>query len=189
LFLQQARGYDVRATGLALSSIFLVGVVSNPLFGHLSERRRLRWIAFVLAASAALIAVFPHVPKSWTLPVLLTYGFFYLANFPMVEAALLTAVPEAVRGRVFGVFLTVVGLVGNLGHWWAGARVRNLGAASANAASYAGAYAILALFMVGSLAALPCLRALRRREGLAGPGDAGAVDREVLAGQAPPKNR
>jgi MFS family permease len=167
LFLQEARGFDVKATGLALGSIFLVGIVSNPLFGHLSERRRLRWIAFVLAASAAIVALFPHVPRSWTLATLLTYGFFYLANFPMVEAALLTSVPVAVRGRVFGVFLTVVGLVGNLGHWWAGARVKNLGLAAADATAYYGIYATLAALMLVSLAGLPCLRALRRREGLA----------------------
>lgn len=164
LFLQAAHGFSVKMTGLALSAIFLVGVVSNPLFGHLSDRARLRWIAFVLSMSALLIAVFPHVATAWMIPVLLAYGFFVLANYPMVEAALLTAVPAAIRGRVFGVFLTVVGLIGNLGHWWAGARVKALGATASDAASYHGTYVGLAVLMVASLGALPCLRALGRRE-------------------------
>ncbi len=164
LFLQAAHGFNVKATGFALSAIFLVGVVSNPLLGHLSDRARLRWIAFVLSMSALLIAAFPHVATAWVIPLLLAYGFFILANYPMVEAALLTAVPAAIRGRVFGVFLTIIGLIGNLGHWWAGARVKALGATASDAVSYHGTYAGLAVLMVVSLGALPCLRALGRRE-------------------------
>lgn len=164
LFLQAARGFNVEATGFALSAIFLVGVVSNPLFGHLSDRARLRWIAFVLSLAAILIAAFPHVPGGWVFPVLFTYGFFIMANFPMVEAALLTAVPAEIRGRVFGVFLTIVGLIGNLGHWWVGARVKALGATASEATRYHGIYASLATLMVLSLGALPCLRALGRCE-------------------------
>ncbi len=172
LFLQAAHGFSVQATGVALSAIFLVGVVSNPVFGHLSDRGRLRWIAFVLSLSALLIAVFPHVPTGWVIPVLLAYGFFILANYPMVEAALLTAVPAGIRGRVFGVFLTIVGLIGNLGHWWAGARVRSLGDAAGQPAGYYPLYAGLAVLMLASLGALPCLRALGRQEPRAARGGA-----------------
>lgn len=166
LFLQQAHGMDVRTTGLALSSIFLVGVVSNPLFGHLSDRARLRWIAFVLVSAAVVIAGFPRVPRAWLIPALLVYGFFMLANYPMVEAALLTSVPDAVRGRVFGLFIMISGLLGNLGHWWAGVQVRSLGLAAGRPESYQGTYLGLAGLVLLSLGALPCLHALRRKEGL-----------------------
>jgi MFS family permease len=167
LFLQQAHGMDVRTTGLALSSIFLVGVVSNPLFGHLSDRARLRWIALVLVSAALVIAVFPRLPRVGLIPALLVYGFFMLANYPMVEAALLTSIPDAVRGRVFGLFITVSGLLGNLGHWWAGVQVKSLGEAAGRPESYQGTYLGLACLVLLSLAALPCLHALRREEGLA----------------------
>jgi MFS family permease len=45
LFLQQAHGYGTGLTGLVISCIFLPSVISNPLFGHLSDRGRKRWVA------------------------------------------------------------------------------------------------------------------------------------------------
>jgi MFS family permease len=44
LFLQKARGYDAKSTGLALSGIYLASTISNPLFGSLSDRGRKRWL-------------------------------------------------------------------------------------------------------------------------------------------------
>src|SRR5688572_9092233 len=41
LFLQKARGLDVEATGFTISFIFIASAVSNPLFGHFSDRSRL----------------------------------------------------------------------------------------------------------------------------------------------------
>ena len=41
LFLQQARGFDVQKTGWAISLIFIASALSNPLFGHFSDRSRL----------------------------------------------------------------------------------------------------------------------------------------------------
>jgi len=69
LFMQKAHGFDLNVTGLALSSIFLASIVSNPLFGGLSDRGRNRWLAFVLIVSAILVTVFPRVPKSAVIPV------------------------------------------------------------------------------------------------------------------------
>ena len=43
--------------GRALSALFLASVISNPLLGSLSDRRRKRWIVCVLCVGAALIAV------------------------------------------------------------------------------------------------------------------------------------
>jgi MFS family permease len=42
LFVQQAHGYNIKQTGLALSGIFLASSISNPLFGGLSDRGRIR---------------------------------------------------------------------------------------------------------------------------------------------------
>jgi MFS family permease len=169
LFLQQAHGYGIGLTGVVLSCIFLPSAISNPLFGHFSDRGRKRWTTSVLLIAAALIAVFPHVPKAWAIPTLLLYGFFFMASYPMVEAMLMESVPDAVRGRVFGLFITIGGLLGNLSHWIAGDAVRRLGQRAATIEGYFPLYYGLAAFVVISLLGLVGLHALRKREGLEPP--------------------
>ena len=172
LFLQKARGFDVGTTGFTISFIFLASAISNPLFGHLSDRSRLRWAAAMIIISAGFIAAFPHVPKPWIIPALLAYGFFFLASYPIVEAALMEAVPDAVRGRVFGLFITIGGLLGNLSHYLTGRWVAGFGAGAYEVRTYYPLYAGLAVFLLASLAGLPCLHALRQREKTLRPGAA-----------------
>ena len=87
-----------------------------------------------------------------------------MASYPMVEGALMRSVPHQIRGRVFGVFITIGGILGNVAHWAMGAYVKNLGPASARVESYFTIYSLLSALLVISLLGLPCLRALRRRE-------------------------
>jgi hypothetical protein len=92
------------------------------------------------------------------------YGFFFMASYPMVEGALMSSVPHQIRGRVFGVFITIGGNPwqrGALGH---GRYVKDLGPASGRAESYYQIYGLLSGLLITSLLGLPCLRALRRRE-------------------------
>lgn len=163
LFLQQAHGYNTALTGVVISCIFLPSVISNPLFGHLSDGGRKRWTASVMLIATALIALFPHVPKSWAIPTLLLYGFFFMASYPMVEAMLMESVPDAVRGRVFGLFITIGGLLGNLSHWIAGDAVKRLGKSSQTIEGYFPLYYGLAAFVVISLLGLLGLGTLRKR--------------------------
>jgi MFS family permease len=170
LFLQKAHGFNPKWTGIALSGIFIASAISNPLFGSLSDRGRIRWTSFVLSVAAVLIAVFPHVPPGWTIPTYLVYGFFFLSNYPMVEAALMESVPDSVRGRVFGLFITIGGLIGNLSHWLVGVSVKRLGEAAYSPSGYYGLYGALAGLMFVSLLGLPCLHAIRKRQGATGAG-------------------
>ncbi|MFM8470361.1 MAG: MFS transporter [Limisphaerales bacterium] len=144
--------------------IFLMGVVSNPLFGHLSDNGRTRWTAGVMIAAAVVVAAFPHLPRSGLTAALAVYGFFFMGCYPMVEAALMESVPDAVRGRVFGLFITVGGILGNVAHWFAGRWVEHLGAAAAEPARYHGFYLLLAGLLLASLPGLLCLREIRKRE-------------------------
>jgi hypothetical protein len=98
----------------------------------------------------------------------LAYGFFFMSSYPMVEAELMQSVPDSVRGRVFGLFITVGGLVGNLSHWLVGVVVEGLGDGAHERASYYWLYAGLGAMIVASLFGLPCLSAIRRREHLNG---------------------
>lgn len=166
LFLQKAHGYGTGLTGVVISCIFLPSAISNPLFGHLSDRGRKRWVTAVLLIAAVLIAAFPHVPKAWAIPVLLLYGFFFMASYPMIEAMLMESVPDAVRGRVFGLFITIGGLLGNLSHWIAGEAVKRLGARAATIEGYFPLYFGMAGCVVVSLLGLVGLHALRKREAL-----------------------
>jgi FSR family fosmidomycin resistance protein-like MFS transporter len=166
LFLQNAHGFSPKSTGLALSGLYLASVISNPLFGSLSDRGRMRWVAFVLIIAAIMISLFPRVPAAWISPVLLTYGFFFMASYPIVEAALMESVPNSVRGRVFGLFITVGGLIGNISHWVAGNWIHKLGPTAAQVASYLPLYAALSLLVALSICGLPLLHAIRKQEHL-----------------------
>lgn len=164
LFLQNAHGFSPKEAGMALSAIFLGAVFSNPLFGSLSDGGRIRWTLLVLTLSGILVGLTPHVPDAWMKFAFFAYGFFQMGSYPMVEAALMQAVPDSVRGRVFGLFITVGGLVGNLSHWLAGRWVKSLGEAAHNVSGYFPLYLTLAVLVFLSLLGLPFLHALRKRE-------------------------
>jgi MFS family permease len=164
LFLQKAHGLDPAVTGRILSTIFLASAISNPLFGKLSDRGLVKWTTFALGTAALTVLAFPHFPVRFAALVLPFYGFFFMASYPMVEGALMGSRPHHVRGRVFGFFITIGGIVGNLAHWIMGAYVKHLGDAATQVPSYFGIYAVLALLIGFSLVGLPCLRALRNRE-------------------------
>jgi MFS family permease len=164
LFMQKVHQFGLHETGLTLSAIFLAAVISNPFFGGLSDRGRIRWTCFVLGVAALLVAWFPHVPPQWFVPVFALYGFFFMASYPMIEAALMESVPDAVRGRVYGFFITVGGLIGNLSHWQVGQKVNAMGFSPHFAHNYFPIYTGLALLIVVSLGGLPCLHAIRKRE-------------------------
>jgi len=166
LFLQKAHHLDLKSTGLYLSGIFVLSAVSNPLFGGLSDRARMRWASLVLVAAASVVAVFPHLPRGWLIPAFMVYGFFFMSSYPMIEAALMQAVPDAVRGRVFGLFITVGGLVGNVSHWLVGRWVNRLGDAANSPEGFYFLYGVLATFILLSLLGLPCLHGIRNREKL-----------------------
>jgi MFS family permease len=160
LFLQRAHGFSVNETGVALSAIFLASVISNPLFGHLSDRGRKRWTCLVHAAAAVLIVVFPRLTGAHehllqlSFFVFMAYGFFFMASYPMVEAAVMGAVPDAVRGRAFGLWITIGGLTGNLSHWLVGQWVEGLGSRAAVPTNYYGIYGGLAGLLLLSLVGL-----------------------------------
>ena len=167
LFLQNAHGFTVQQTGVALSGIFLATIISNPLFGHLSDGGRKRWACLVHGVAATIIVLFPHLPGGqhlWFFLVFMAYGFFFMASYPIVEAGVMLAVNDSVRGRAFGLWITIGGLLGNLSHWLIGHWVAGFGSRAAQAETYYPLYALLAISLLVSLIGLPCLQAVQRRE-------------------------
>ena len=173
LFLQNAHGFTVQQTGVALSGIFLATVISNPLFGHLSDRGRKRWATFVHVIAASFIALFPHLPggnQQVFFLAFMAYGFFFMASYPIVEAGVMLAVHDSVRGRAFGLWITIGGLIGSLSHWLVGHWVEDFGERASQPQSYFVVYGVLAVLLVLSLVGLPALEAVRRREHHVEPG-------------------
>ena len=169
LFLQNTRGFDTRHAGFAVSALFVGSIVGNPLLSSLSDRKRKRWITLVLGLGSLLIIFLPYVSPAWMFPYLLLFGFFFLASFPTIEAALVQSVPDAVRGRVFGFYVMITGTVGALAPWMIGLRMKHIGAAAHEGRSYYGIFATLGGLGLLALAGLPCLHAIRKREHLDEP--------------------
>jgi MFS family permease len=132
----------------------------------LSDRKRKRWITLVLGLGSVLIIFLPYVSPAWMFPYLLLFGFFFLASFPTIEAALVQSVPDAVRGRVFGFYVMITGTVGALAPWMIGLRMKHIGGAAHKGHSYYGIFAALGGLGLLALAGLPCLHAIRKREHL-----------------------
>ncbi|MCC7519756.1 MAG: MFS transporter [Verrucomicrobiae bacterium] len=165
LFLQHARGFDAAATGVLLGGMCLVSLVSNPLFGAMSDRVRLRLAAALIGLAAVAIAFVPWVSRAWLVPLLLFHMFFFMANFPVVEAALMEAVPAKTRGRVFGLFFTICGTIGNSAHWVSGGLVQRLPDQTSQA--YTPLFFGWAVLMLLSISGLTVLNAIRHRPRLA----------------------
>jgi len=79
------------------------------------------------------------------------------------------SVPDAVRGRVFGLFVMGGGVLGNVSHWLVGLKVKQLGAAAHSVNTYFPIYTGVALLLLVSLTGLLCLHAIQRREGPVAP--------------------
>jgi MFS family permease len=164
LFLQQAKGFTLAQTGAAVSCIFLASAISNPIFGKLSDRARLRWAMSLLLIAIVIVATFPIVPSSVSVIVLVLYGFFFMASYPIVESAVMESVHKSVRGRAFGFFITIGGVVGNLAHWLMGVWVEHLGPRASVVSAYYPIYGTLAFFILVSLLGLPLMHRLRNEE-------------------------
>jgi MFS family permease len=164
LFLQRAHDLNAKQTGLALSCIYLASLISNPIFGSLSDRGRIRWTALVMFLASFTVFIFPRLNLRWLAPMLAAYGFFFMASYPIVEAALMEAVHDSVRGRVFGLFITIGGLLGNISHWFVGHWVESLGPGASNVSNYFSIYNILAAMLLLSMIGLAFLHGIRRRD-------------------------
>jgi MFS family permease len=164
LFLQHAHQFTPDETGFALSCIYLAATVSNPLFGRWSDRHRMARTAGVLGIAALCVMVFPWVSAKASCAIFAAYGFFFMATYPMVEAGLMESVHDSVRGRVYGLFIMLGGIVGNLGHWFAGKWVQHLDQKAMHVESYRGIYAMIGAMILLSIGGLICLAALKRKE-------------------------
>ena len=83
-------------------------------------------------------------------------------DVPVVEAALMQAVPASIRASFFGLFITIGGLLGNGSHWLVGRWVEAMVTASRTPETYRPLYGILGGLLALSVVGLPCLRSFAR---------------------------
>ncbi|MSR64168.1 MAG: MFS transporter [Verrucomicrobiae bacterium] len=158
LFLQSAQGFGERGTGLVIGVMFLAGMAANPILGARSDGNRFGWARRVVIIAAMAAAIVPWVPRSIIWIALAVYGFCMLASYPIIEAALMESVPDRVRGRVFGVFVTVCGLIGSTGPWVMGHISDLLDERKTSVSAYGPIYLSLAGLILASLIGLPLLK-------------------------------
>ncbi len=168
LFLQHAEGYrlSVDVVGGLLGAKGLLSLVSNPLMAWLSDRgHRLWWWAATIAASACCGLLVPWLPPPAAKLSLVLCGMFFLANYPVFEAALLERIPPRLRGRGYALVLTIVGVFAAFSYTWVGGRVDHLvaGAAAVTPERFRPIYALLSVALISSLAAIPLLNLVGRR--------------------------
>ncbi|HON07813.1 MAG TPA: MFS transporter [Verrucomicrobiota bacterium] len=163
LYLQNAHSWSSKQTGIALSMISLASAISSPLFGYLSDKNRYSWTVMVLIIASILIFIFPYLRASNYILVLVIYGFFFMASFALIEAALMQSFDDSIRGRIYGVFLTICCFIGNMAHWVVGKWVETLGNSATSPIAYQRFYLILSVFVLISLLGLPLLESIRRR--------------------------
>jgi len=164
LFLPQAHGFSQRTTGLYLGLMSLSAVAANPFYGAASDGRyRLWWAGGVLLLAGLGGLALPWLPKPLVLLGLLWWGFFLLGSYPITEAAMSEVLPDQIRGRAFGVFLTSSGLLSSAAPWVMGTIKDRAIGASTDPAAFRPAFAGLALLMLLSvLIGMPLLRWVRR---------------------------
>lgn len=162
LFLQRAHGYGPKMAGFFIGLMYLVGMLSNPLLGSFSDRRRFTAIAMILLSAASCAVVVPWLPHAWVWVGLCAYGFCILSSYPVVEAALLESVPDTMRGRTFGMFLTVNGIIASLAHWAMGRVADALRERALTPEAYVPWFIGLAALIASGLLGVPAIRRLRR---------------------------
>jgi MFS family permease len=136
---QTSLGFTLERAGMVIGLMSLTGVLSQPLAGMMSDRfGRKRVIAVSLSAAAPCVFFFPHAGQISLFPLALVVGFLMLATVPVVDAAAAEIVPTSMRGRLFGLMMTLGILMGALSPYVVGI-IHDL------AGGYAEAYVVLAV--------------------------------------------
>src|SRR5690606_38454644 len=108
VFLQKAHHYSVQQAGFALGIMMLMAVIINPVAVFISPgRRRLPMLSGVLVLGGLTVALTPHVPAWFIVPLLCIFQMFQLSSYAVSDAAMLERVVPDLRGRVVGLFLTL----------------------------------------------------------------------------------
>jgi MFS family permease len=167
LYLLKAQNFDTQRTGQALGLAMLGAAFVNPVTVYLtSGARRLPAHVAILILSAGVTASIPFFPPGAVLPVLIVLMTLLLASSAVGDAALTERIDPHFRGRINGIFLTIVGTSAAFSPFVAGYAVDRLGASAATPAAYVPLYAVLALLVLAATCSAFTLTRLEQSEPL-----------------------
>ena len=114
-------GFSKDLSGMLIGLMSLTGIVSQPLAGNLSDRIGRRRMIFVFLLSGGIaVSLFPFLTGMTIFAAALLGGFMLLGTVPVIDAAAADIVPPAVRGKVFGVLMTLGIMFGALSPYLVG---------------------------------------------------------------------
>jgi MFS family permease len=161
IYLLRARHMNAQQAGTVLGATMLLSVLTNPLIVWLThEGRRLPALRVALILSGLVVAGIPWLGAAGAIPILLAFQTCQLSTFALSDAALLERFPAAVRGRAYGLYLSVAGSMSAAGPWIMGAWTDSLGERANFRSGYILPFAALGTSMFLATFAIPMVRKL-----------------------------
>ncbi len=147
-YLRVTKGFSPALAGGAFALLFAFGLAVKPVSGALSDRVRRRTVAVVgmLLAAAALGGLVVADSGAAVAAAVVAFAFGYKAQFPVIDAILLDAAPDADAGADLGAARTLFLGIGSLGPAFVGAVADRL--------DFTAAFAALAGLLVVAAAVL-----------------------------------
>ena len=105
---QMTLNFTERTAGILIGVMNITGIISQPLAGTLSDRiGRRSVIGVALIVSGVSVCTFPFLDGTTIFFAAIVTGFVLLGTVPVIDAAAAEVVPPSIRGRLFGVIMTL----------------------------------------------------------------------------------
>lgn len=161
VYLQKALGFGTLRTGLILGAMTALSIIVNPLLVWLSMGRiRLRAMAAVMLVSGCVIASVPLCPTSHVFAILCAAQTLQMGTYAISDSAILERVAAPLRGRIYGLFLTIAGTIANTAPWLMGWWTDRFGTAAAHPRTYLPPFVTLGLMVAAASLAAPLIAKL-----------------------------
>jgi hypothetical protein len=161
IYLLRARHMDAEQAGTVLGLTMLLSVLTNPtIVWKTHEGRRLPALRIALILSGLVAAAVPWLSEDRAISILFVFQTCQLATFALSDAALLERFPAAVRGRAYGLYLTIAGSMSAAGPWVMGAWTDALGPRANFRSGYILPFATVGAAMFLATLAIPLVRKL-----------------------------
>ncbi len=161
IYLLRARHMNAQQAGGVLGATMLLSVIGNPMAVWVTpQNRRLRALRDALVFSGVVAAALPWFSAAWAIPILLAFQTCQLMTFALSDAALLERFHPAVRGRAYGLYLSIAGSMSAAGPWAMGAWTDALGDRADFRSGYILPFAALGAALLLATFAIPMIRKL-----------------------------
>lgn len=149
LYLLKALRFDTEHTGRAIGLAMLSAAFVNPVIVYLTAgHRRLPAHVIVMVLAGLVLVSIPLFPPGLVLLPLLVFQALSLASSAVGDAGLAERIDPHFRGRVNGLFLTLVGTSAATSPLFVGLAVDLLGERSSDPAAFLPLFAALALLIL-----------------------------------------